>query len=97
MSKFLDNLKRVWVETVVSIVLVAVLFMGLYSFLPNPLQLLVLKATYISVGILHAHLIGKLIIPTKVEWGFKIHNQSGAFCVRLALYVIVPLCYAMGA
>ena len=96
MNKLWENIKRVWVELSVSSGLVVVLYLGLYNVLANPLQLLILKATMLSVGVLHAHLIGKLLIPSKVNWNHRLVEQDGAFLARTALYIIIPICYAMG-
>lgn len=97
METIKDIFKRLTVETIIASSLIAVFVLGLYVTLPNPLQLLLLKAAYISVGILHAHIMGKLIIPEKVNWGYKVLNQNGAFIVRSLLYITIPICYAIGS
>jgi hypothetical protein len=68
----------------------------LYMLLPNPIQLVALKVLLISVGVLHAHIIGKLFIDLKVDWEKSIVIQSGGFYARVSLYIIIPICYALG-
>lgn len=97
METIKDIFKRLSIETIIFGSLVAVFLMGLYSYLPNPLQLLLLKAVYISMGILHAHIMGKFFIPSKVNWNYKLINQDGAFIVRTLLYIIIPICYSIAA
>lgn len=97
METIKDIFKRLSVETIIFTSLVVIFAMGLYNFLPSPLQLLLLKAVYISMGILHAHIMGKLIIPVKVKWNYKLINQDGAYVVRTLLYIIIPICYAIAS
>ncbi|MDD5548638.1 MAG: hypothetical protein PHI79_03455 [Sulfurovaceae bacterium] len=89
----MKNLKRIWLEIVISFLILALFFSGEYEAIPPALQLLSLKIGLVSVGILHAHIIGKLIIPVRVDWSGLL---IPAHYVRMVLYAIIPICYAFG-
>lgn len=89
----MKNFKRIYLELLISIFILGLFFSGGYEMIPPALQLLSLKIGLVSVGILHAHIIGKLIIPVKVNWDGQI---LPAHYVRMVLYAIIPICYAFG-
>lgn len=91
-----EQLKRLSLESLISIGIVTALVMGFYNYLPNPLQLVLFKILLISFGVLHAHFMGKLIIHTKIDWSQKLEEQKGAFYARIGFYIIIPICYALG-
>jgi len=90
------NLKRVIIEIILMCLVLLVFIEELYILLPNPIQLVALKVLLISIGVLHAHIIGKLFIDTKVDWSVGIITQTGGFYARICLYIIIPICYALG-
>lgn len=92
----MQNLKRIFIELILTIIMLFVFIEDIYTLLPNPIQLVFLKILLISMGVIHAHLIGKLFINTKIDWSLPIINQSGGFYARVSLYIIIPICYALG-
>lgn len=90
------NLKRVFVEVLLMCLMLLVFIEEMYMLLPNPIQLVALKVLLISIGVLHAHIIGKLFIDLKVDWEKSIAIQTGGFYARIGLYIVIPICYALG-
>lgn len=88
----MGNIKRIGSEFILSILILGVFLSGAYLLLPSPIQLVVVKVLLVSVGVLHAHLAGKLLFPT-VDWKGEFRP---AHFVRMVLYAIIPLCYAFG-
>jgi len=88
-----SNIKRIALEILISILILVLFFSGAYELVPPALQLVALKVVLVSVGLLHAHAAGKLLIPEKVNW---LGEFSPAHIIRIALYAIVPICYAFG-
>lgn len=91
-----EHIKRLSFESALLIILGLVFFDGVYEKFSNPMQLVLLKMLLVSVGVYHAHLIGKFMLPEKVDWSQKIAEQKGVFYARISLYIIIPLSYAMG-
>ena len=91
------HIGRVSLETIILVSLGIIFLQGFYQDFSNPVQLILLKALLVSAGVYHAHLIGKFFINAKVNWNTPIRLQSGAYLARVALYIIIPICYALGA
>ena len=89
----MNNIKRVAAEILISILILVLFFSGGYAIIPAPMQLLAMKIVLVSVALLHAHEAGKLLIPVTIAWNGEFRP---AHFVRIALYAIVPLCYAFG-
>ena len=87
--------KRVSLDVVLLVVIGMAFFDGLYGNLSNPVQLLMLKVILVSGGLLHAHWMGKLVLP-KVDWNLPLSSQKGAYYARVSLYIILPICYSLG-
>lgn len=92
----MHNFKRVIVEIIIMCLVLLIFIEELYMLLPNPIQLVALKVLLISTGVLHAHIIGKLFIDIKVDWSVGIITQTGGFYARVCLYIVIPICYALG-
>ena len=92
----MNDIKRIGFEVLLMFLLMFIFIEDLYTLLPNPVQLIGLKILIVSIAVLHAHIIGKLFIPNKVNWSLNLNEQSGGFYARLALYIIIPICYAIG-
>lgn len=88
----MNQIKRVALEVAISIAVLAVFFSGVYEAVSPAMQVVALKAMLVSVGLLHAHVAGKLFFPT-VDWMGKLYP---AHMIRMGLYVAVPYCYALG-
>lgn len=86
-------IKRIILDLVLFTVVIGLFMTEAYSYLPAPIQLVALKALLVSAGILHAHIVRKLIFP-KVDWNHK--ELKGATLVSIVFYTIIPLCYAFG-
>ncbi|MDD5406024.1 MAG: hypothetical protein PHE73_03660 [Sulfurovaceae bacterium] len=80
-------------ELLLSVFILGLFFSGGYELVPPALQLLALKVVLVSVGLLHAHAAGKLLVNTTVDWTDDFHP---AHFVRMVLYVVVPICYSLG-
>lgn len=64
-----------------------------YEYLPAPLQLVALKAMLVSAGVLHAHIVRKLIFP-KINWEADISKAKTY--VAIIFYTVIPISYAFG-
>lgn len=85
--------KRIIIDVLIAIGLLAVYFTGFHSTLPNPLQLITFKVILVSMAIVHAHLVGKLLLG-KVDWDEHSWNPKKA--LRVGLYIVIVVAYSMG-
>lgn len=92
----MENLKRMSFEILVTLIITALFLTHAYELAPSATQLILLKINLISMGILHAHIAGKLIFKVKLDWTMPWESASMAHIVRGILYVAVPICYAIG-
>lgn len=85
-------MRRIAFDLVLVLGLVLLFYFGVYEFVPAALQVIALKALIVSMAIMHAHIVGKLLFG-KVDWGgeFRIHHA-----VRVVLYAFVLIAYSMG-
>lgn len=89
----LQQLKRVTLDLVLAGILLGVFFQAqTYEEFSRPQQLVALKMLLVSMGFLHAHIVGKLAFP-KSDWQTPVDPTN---CVRIALYVIFVWAYATG-
>ena len=88
----MKEVKRLLLDIVAAVMITALFMTEAYEFLPNPMQLVALKMLIVSMAIIHAHIVGKVLFG-KVDWGgeFRVHH-----IVRMALYVTFPICYSIG-
>ena len=89
----LSQSKRIIIDVMIAVGLLAVYFTGLHSALPNPLQLVSFKVILVSMAIVHAHFAGKLLFG-KVNWNE--HSWSPKKALRVGLYLVIILAYSMG-
>lgn len=89
-------MKRILFDICLFFAIGVILICGLYVELPNPIQVIILKITFVSAGVLHAHIMGKNIIPVKVDWDKTLNEQNGAFYARVILYITLPILYSFG-
>lgn len=92
----MENVKRMGFEIVVTLIVTALFLSRAYKLAPNATQLILLKVNIVSMGFLHAHIVGKLIFKTKLEWNVPWKMASMAHVVRGFLYVTTPFMYAIG-
>lgn len=85
--------KRIIIDVLIAVGLLAVYFTGLHSTLPNPLQLITFKVILVSMAIVHAHLVGKLLLG-KVDWNENSWSPKKA--LRVGLYIVLVIAYSMG-
>lgn len=85
-------MKRVALDIVLLIGIFILFASHMYEVLAAPLQLVTLKALLVSAGVLHAHIVRKLIFP-QVNWKMQLQGNSYA---SIAFYIVIPLCYAFG-
>lgn len=88
----MKEIKRIGMDLIIMAAVIALFGFEAHKFLPPPLQLLALKVILVSVGVLHAHIIRKIMFP-KIDWN---KNMIGVHYVAIAFYAIIPLCYAFG-
>ena len=96
MTKWTREYKRVWIDLVLFILILAVFQTDLYEKTTAPIQLFMLKMLLINAGLLHAHIVGKHVFKTKIDWSITLMKQSGAYYARVLLYIAIPVCYAFG-
>jgi len=92
----MENLKRTWFEILVTVVVTALFLTKTYELVENPTQLVLLKVNLVSMGFLHAHIVGKLIFKVKLDWQIPWEMASMAHIIRGLLYVTTPFMYAIG-
>lgn len=92
MRGMIPLMKRVIVDILLIVGIFVLFATHVYEFIPAPLQLVALKALLVSAGILHAHIVRKLIFP-EVNW--KTQPQGNSYAA-IAFYVVIPVCYAFG-
>ena len=88
----MNQVKRIVPEILISILILAVFFSGVYEFIPPAMQLVAVKIVLVSVGVLHAHAAGKFLFKP-VDWKADFRPEH---IVRIVLYAVIPLCYAFG-
>lgn len=84
--------RKVSADIFFAILLLALYFSGLHTTLPAPVQLVTLKMTYVSLGFLHAHVLGNLAFPV-VRWDGQ---WSPIKILRISLYVVVIYAWSLG-
>jgi len=94
MSSVIEQVKRIQTEIYSTLVILFIIATGLHTLLPQAIQLIILKILLINLGLIHAHAFGKLAFP-KVDWGNDIITKAKV-AVRVALYVALPIAYALG-
>lgn len=92
----MENLKRIGFEIIVTVIITLLFLTKVYELAENPTQLILLKINLVSMGFLHAHIVGKLLFRTKLEWNVPWEMASMAHVVRGFLYVTTPFMYAIG-
>ena len=75
------------------LLLTVVFYTGAYRQLPEPMQLVGLKAILVSLAFLHAHVVGKLAFPL-VDW--RAVDWRPGSVLRIALYVVFIFAYSTG-
>jgi hypothetical protein len=85
--------KRVIVDVLLLVGVFVLFAFELHEMLSPPLQLIFLKVLLISAGVLHAHIVRKLLFP-KVDWELK--ELKGNVYASIAFYITIPICYALG-
>ncbi|WP_419767234.1 hypothetical protein [Arcobacter sp.] len=89
------NITRVLFDLIIFVITMTIFMEGIYNSFPNPIQLVILKMLLASWGGLHAHYMGKAFF-TKIDWDKPLVEQTGAYYARIALYIVIPLCYCFG-
>lgn len=89
----MDQVKRVAPDLLLGLLLTAVFFSGAYRQLPEPLQLVGLKAVLVSLAFLHAHVVGKLAFP-RVNW--RLSEWRPGTVLRIVLYAVFIFAYSTG-
>jgi nitrogen fixation-related uncharacterized protein len=87
----MDQIKRYSLELLILTTVLWFFLTGSYDDINAPTQTILLKLFSISVGVLHAHIAGKLLFPT-VDWDAT--TLAGKHYARIALYTILPFAYA---
>lgn len=85
---------RVMPDTIIMVIIGAVLFAGSYKFLPAPIQAIISKMGLVSVGFVHAHITRKIAFA-KVKWDNPASDPMQKLLI-IALYVVIIYAYALG-
>jgi len=85
-------MKRVLFDLTLLLITGALFYFKDYEGLSAPIQLMILKAALVSAGVLHAHIVRKIIFP-KVNWN---GTMTPSVYAAISFYTIIPLCYAFG-
>lgn len=92
----LKQIGRITHELLISALLLFMYFSGAYNLLSPTLQTIMLKATLVSLGFIHAHITGKLCFPS-VKWkGGEDENQELCKLLRIVLYAVFIYAYSHG-
>ena len=85
-------MRRIGFDLLLILGLVFLFYFRIYELAPAALQLICPKAMIVSMAIMHAHIVGKLLFG-KVDWGgeFRVHHSA-----RVVLYAFVLIAYSMG-
>jgi hypothetical protein len=86
--------KRLIADVVIATALMALYFSGIYTTFPAPVQLISLKMILVSMGFIHAHLIGQYAFQN-VDWS-KDEVATTTKYLRIALYVVFIYAYSQG-
>ncbi|MEM4385371.1 MAG: hypothetical protein QXD03_02350 [Candidatus Anstonellales archaeon] len=88
-----NQIKRVIWDFIVLMIMILMIYFRVYEYLPPVFGDMMVKAIYVSMGFLHAHITRKLAFP-KVDW-----DESKITPVKIliiSLYVIIIFAYARG-
>lgn len=85
--------KRLIIDVIIAIALLAFYLTGAYTAFPGPVQLLTLKVVLVSMGFIHAHIVGKVAF-SKVNWSAD--TMEARHILRIALYVVFIYAYSTG-
>lgn len=87
-----ENIKRTIFDVLVFALLILFYMTEFYVHLPQPIQLVALKALLVSMGFLHAHVTRKLAFGT-INWESGLNSKS---ILAIILYVVIIYAYAIG-
>ena len=85
-------MKRLLLDFFIMLIITALFCTKMYEYAPPAMQLSLLKMLLVSMAVMHAHIVGKLLFGT-VAWDGELRTHHFA---RMALYVTFPICYAIG-
>ena len=88
------QIARVTHELCFSGFLLSVYFTGAYAYLAPTLQTIMLKATLVSLGFLHAHITNKVVFPA-INWSDADADKSDKIRA-IVLYFVFIYCYCLG-
>lgn len=88
----MENIKRILFDVVIFAMLILVYTTEFYVYLPQPVQLVALKALLVSMGFLHAHITRKLAFGS-VNWENGLNSKA---ILSIILYVVIIYAYATG-
>ena len=92
----LHQVRRVLPDVALFSIVGYVLLMGLYKFLPAPVQVVMMKALLVSCGFLHAHITRKIAFPA-IDWDSDSNSDDGMKrLLVVVLYAVIIYAYAHG-
>lgn len=89
-------MKRIWFDLILMVAITAIFLTHVYELAPPAMQLTLLKIILVSMGFIHAHVIGKIVFNVKLDWATPWEMASMAHVIRGIMYVAFPICYAIG-
>jgi len=87
------ELKRVFVDICIVLILLALYLTRFYEYLPAPAQLIFIKALLVSMGFMHAHITRKIAF-SRVKWEEEGLNAKTVLVI--AIYVVFIYAYSQG-
>lgn len=89
----MSQIKRIiWDLAVLFFMMIMILF-KVYEYFPPVFGDIMVKAIYVSIGFIHAHITRKLAFP-KVDWNDSVFTPTKILVI--SLYVIIIFAYARG-
>jgi hypothetical protein len=87
----MQQLNRLKIDLLISIILISIYMTGFYNYLPAPIQLLSIKILIVSIALIHAHMSRKLLLPS-VDWNKEGLNAKTVLVI--ALYIAFIFAYS---
>jgi hypothetical protein len=93
MVKMVKQCSRIGIDFVIAVALLLVFITGMHSHLPAAVQLITLKMILVSMAVVHAHIVGKILLG-KVDWTEQCFSPQKV--LRVAFYVSFIIAYSLG-
>lgn len=89
----MTQIRRILWDIIVFSIMVLLISFRVYEYLPPVFGDIMVKAIYVSMGFIHAHITRKLAFP-KVDWNDD--SITANKILIISLYIIIIFAYARG-